>query len=441
MGQNAWQTRSQLLAVLVIFWVYLFIGALIFTSIERRHADDLHRTFLVAAIDFVTNNSCVNREDLQTYSNDLIDAYTGGLRWTPDHGFNSSKQQYHHWDLIDSLFFSATVVTTIGYGHLAPSTVLGRSVCIIYALIGIPLSGLLVTIIGQQLKKRLRGIWKRLLHRMHCITTGKSSPSHRIATITAVVISGFAFYVILIIIPACLFKYIEGWDWLTSQYYAVISFTTIGFGDYVAGDGQTLSVVGHVVYKVLLIFYLLFGMGFVTMLLQGLQKRNAQKVEQFTKRRVIRRIMKRKRVRRKPGLDDPDGIMLKEMPSESEEYVVITTDVVVGGESQGEDFEMQELESGVPFETVSVVDDIMQTQTIPSFDADTQTDWSKLDYSNCCCCCHKKPETNDGSTMTHTSSQSSSASSSESKVVNDPDRTWKITENSVCPENLAEHGP
>nr|XP_054758794.1 potassium channel subfamily K member 16-like [Lytechinus pictus] len=430
MEQNAWQTRTHLLAVLVIFWIYLFIGALIFTSIERRHADNLHHRFLHTAIDFVANNSCVDHGDLQTYSNVLIDVYTGGLRWTTDQGFNSSKHHYHHWDLVDSLFFCATVVTTIGYGNLAPSTELGRSICIIYALIGIPLSGLLVTIIGQQLKKRLRGIWRRLLVRLHCITTRESSIAHRIASFMAVVVAGVAFYVILIIIPACLFNYIEGWNWLTSQYYAFISFTTIGFGDYVAGDGQTLTAVGRVVYKVILIFYLVFGMGFVTMLLQGLQHRNAQKVRQFAQRRVIRRIRKKKR---KAGLDEADGSFSKEMPSESDEYVVITTDVV-GDDCQGEVFEMQELESGVAFETVSLVDDVMQTQSTLTFDAATQTDRLKVD-NGCCCCCHSKSERDNSSTMTSKSSQSSSFSSSELKAVNGHEMTWKIT------ENLAEYKP
>ena len=41
------------------------------------------------------------------------------------------------WTFWDSVYFSATVVTTIGYGQIAPSTRSGRIACIIYAIIGI----------------------------------------------------------------------------------------------------------------------------------------------------------------------------------------------------------------------------------------------------------------------------------------------------------------
>jgi len=43
---------------------------------------------------------------------------------------------------------------------------------------------------------------------------------------------GVAFF---IIIPAAIFTDLEGWDYGTSIYYGIITATTVGFGDYVAG--------------------------------------------------------------------------------------------------------------------------------------------------------------------------------------------------------------
>lgn len=43
---------------------------------------------------------------------------------------------------------------------------------------------------------------------------------------------GFLFFIFM---PACLFVLFEGWDYALAVYYAFVTLTTIGFGDYVAG--------------------------------------------------------------------------------------------------------------------------------------------------------------------------------------------------------------
>ena len=41
--------------------------------------------------------------------------------------------------------------------------------------------------------------------------------------------------VLFVALPAVIFKHIEGWSALDAIYFVVITLTTIGFGDYVAG--------------------------------------------------------------------------------------------------------------------------------------------------------------------------------------------------------------
>ncbi|KAF0286852.1 Golgi resident protein GCP60 [Amphibalanus amphitrite] len=55
-----------------------------------------------------------------------------------------SQQPEPAWSFIDALFFCLTVVTTIGYGQLSPRTAGGQLFCLLYALVGIPISGLLL---------------------------------------------------------------------------------------------------------------------------------------------------------------------------------------------------------------------------------------------------------------------------------------------------------
>lgn len=41
--------------------------------------------------------------------------------------------------------------------------------------------------------------------------------------------------IIFIILPAVAFMYFEDWEYDLAVYYAFVTLTTIGFGDYVAG--------------------------------------------------------------------------------------------------------------------------------------------------------------------------------------------------------------
>jgi hypothetical protein len=50
--------------------------------------------------------------------------------------------------------------------------------------------------------------------------------------------------IVFVTIPAVIFKYIEGWTALESIYFVVVTLTTVGFGDFVAGKqpGHTQSL-------------------------------------------------------------------------------------------------------------------------------------------------------------------------------------------------------
>jgi hypothetical protein len=38
-----------------------------------------------------------------------------------------------------------------------------------------------------------------------------------------------------LLVPAAVFKTMQDWDYATAVYFAVVSLSTIGFGDYIAG--------------------------------------------------------------------------------------------------------------------------------------------------------------------------------------------------------------
>ncbi len=58
------------------------------------------------------------------------------------------------WSVIDSLFFSVTTLTTVGYGNLVPETTVGKVFTIIYILVGLGLIAGFVNVVGSQAIKR-----------------------------------------------------------------------------------------------------------------------------------------------------------------------------------------------------------------------------------------------------------------------------------------------
>ena len=57
------------------------------------------------------------------------------------------------WSWVDAFFFSATTVSTVGFGDLAPDTDLGKSFTVIYMFVGIGVFVLLFTQLAKAMLK------------------------------------------------------------------------------------------------------------------------------------------------------------------------------------------------------------------------------------------------------------------------------------------------
>uniref|UniRef100_A0A1I7U2K7 Ion channel n=1 Tax=Caenorhabditis tropicalis TaxID=1561998 RepID=A0A1I7U2K7_9PELO len=80
-----------------------------------------------------------------------------------------SEEEVAEWSFMDSLLFAFTVITTIGYGNVAPRTFGGRLFVIGYGLIGIPFTLLAIADLGKFISEMMvvaktfcKRTWKKL---------------------------------------------------------------------------------------------------------------------------------------------------------------------------------------------------------------------------------------------------------------------------------------
>uniref|UniRef100_A0A8C6RAM2 Potassium channel, subfamily K, member 2 n=1 Tax=Nannospalax galili TaxID=1026970 RepID=A0A8C6RAM2_NANGA len=241
-----WKTVSTIFLVVVL---YLIIGATVFKALEQPQEISQRTTIVIQKQTFISQHACVNSTELDELIQQIVAAINAGI--IP---LGNTSNQISHWDLGSSFFFAGTVITTIGFGNISPRTEGGKIFCIIYALLGIPLFGFLLAGVGDQLGTIFgKGIAKV---EETFIKWNVSQTKIRIISTIIFILFGCVLFVAL---PAIIFKHIEGWSALDAIYFVVITLTTIGFGDYVAG-GSDIEYLDF--YKPVVWFWILVGLAY-----------------------------------------------------------------------------------------------------------------------------------------------------------------------------------
>lgn len=148
--------------------------------------------------------------------------------------------QMSNWEFGSSLTYVASVVTTIGYGHVTPITNEGKILTIVFGAIVIPCTllflSVLISIIRDGPIKQIE-VW--LIKFFGYFTEEVTLLKIRFLHLFIVTIVLFS---LLIILPAFLFYQMESqWSFLDSFYYCFITITTVGLGDYVPGQNGVVE--------------------------------------------------------------------------------------------------------------------------------------------------------------------------------------------------------
>uniref|UniRef100_A0A8C6V1V9 Potassium channel domain-containing protein n=1 Tax=Neogobius melanostomus TaxID=47308 RepID=A0A8C6V1V9_9GOBI len=245
-----WKTVT---AIFILVVLYLVMGAVVFQALEQPHESAQRVAILTQKLEFLSTHQCVNHSELEDL---LLQQIVLAMR----SGVNPAGTLSNHsslWDVSSAFFFAGTVITTIGFGNTSPHTQGGRIFCIMYALLGIPLFGFLLAGVGDQLGT----IFGKGIARVEKIEKWGVQTKIRVISTILFVLFGCLFFVAL---PTAIFKHIEGWSALEALYFVVITLTTIGFGDFVAG-GSDIAYLDY--YKPMVWFWILVGLAYFAAIL------------------------------------------------------------------------------------------------------------------------------------------------------------------------------
>ena len=258
------QTSNERLTMLIIAYVfYLFFGALVFDACESPHEakvigdlNDYVRRFRSR------HNACLTDAQL----NDFIRL----VSFDNDRGVsairNVSKEP--NWSFGQAVFFSGTVLTTIGYGNVYPQTGLGKVFCIAYAIVGIPATLLLLYAIIERLMTVTSIVLEFYIEFMQPVLNrfARQRLQRPHMHVMFSFLCALAVFVLFFLVPTGIYSHIEAWSYLDAFYYCFISLSTVGLGDYVPGDSEAQS--HRHLYKICSIMYLIVGVMVMVWLLE-----------------------------------------------------------------------------------------------------------------------------------------------------------------------------
>ncbi|KFP43885.1 Potassium channel subfamily K member 16, partial [Chlamydotis macqueenii] len=233
--------------LVVGYLFYLLLGAMVFQLLEKQAETHFRDQFQLEKLKFLQNYTCLDRQALEQFVQVLMEAWEKGVN--PEG--NSTNPS--NWDFSNSFFFAGTVVTTIGYGNLSPSTVAGQIFCVFYALFGVPLNLAFLNQLGKGLNAHLITLerWVQKPGRAQVVQT------------LAVAIFLITGTLLFLVFPPLVFSYVEGWSYGEGFYFTFITLSTIGFGDYVVGTNPNKHYIP--VYRSLTAIWIVFGLAWLAL--------------------------------------------------------------------------------------------------------------------------------------------------------------------------------
>ena len=146
------------------------------------------------------------------------------------------------WTFDNSFLFVGSLATTIGYGHIVPKTTQGRLLCIVFICIAVPLFAILLQFISLYINENLVALTDKInlklaqMQQVYFVRLLKKVLRTKELKCKLRLVKVFYFIFgcgLFLLVPAYIFHLVEDWSYIDAVYFAIISLTKIGFGDFV----------------------------------------------------------------------------------------------------------------------------------------------------------------------------------------------------------------
>ncbi|KAJ8675935.1 hypothetical protein QAD02_011721 [Eretmocerus hayati] len=272
--------------LLVTLMIYTLIGGLVFRRLELpaefsrlnglKEALLLKRQELITSVDGKNITSIAEWEQLTLrpyelavqeaarsgFSMNLIPNFTTSI----DNSSNSEQPFADRWSVVQAVFFASTILTTIGYGNVFPSTFNGRIFCILFALVGIPLTLTVIADYGKLFAEGVSSVAPKIRSKL---PKGLSScvPSNHAGRKSLGALAAVALLFLYLACGAALFKLWEtNWTFFEGFYFCFVTMTTIGFGDVVPTNPK---------YMLFCTVYILVGLALTSTIIELVRRQYA----------------------------------------------------------------------------------------------------------------------------------------------------------------------
>jgi len=184
--------------------------------------------FVIKWIEYPTWDKIVHKDS--TFRDQIRDALNDSVLFAELDSTYATWTVENPWTIQNSVFYWLTLTTTIGYGHIFPITALGRWWTVFFGLFSIVIFAVAIRIVSNSHKD--------------FFTTPRVFKKYPL----------FCYFMLMFLsffIFAAIFWAIErekglgprgaiGWTYIESLYFVIITFTTVGFGDFIPNVGFTL---------------------------------------------------------------------------------------------------------------------------------------------------------------------------------------------------------
>ena len=229
----------RILILFLLIFIYIFLGGLMFWLVEDQYGKDkcdtivdetkakiqnfiddhvkpefeIYKQEITKDVNYQANFT--NILEKITNFNDFQISMTNNKTFEPS--CFSTDNYANSWNLKNSMFFSLTIITTIGYGSKTPWSPLGKLLVVPYAIVGFSLFGALVI----ALTKRFRVLTDDFAHFLITITPGIKNHRTRSNMVRKYKNELVSICVVIseLFIPAIIFVIVEDWNFLEAIYY------------------------------------------------------------------------------------------------------------------------------------------------------------------------------------------------------------------------------